>query len=148
MLQTSFLHTKSLSKAGTPFLNLSCVVFFFLFCFQGQQFILLFYFTAAGVKCIVVAVELLAVLHYSTDYNFIFFGIIEPILVSLEWSCIHVYARGCKQCCKLHYCLLRISIKPRLPFSICNVFFVANGQHFIFNYNNHSEECGVCFVLI
>ena len=31
-----------------------------------------------------------------------------------KWSSAHVYARGRKQCCKLHYCL---SIKPRLPFS-------------------------------
>ena len=35
----------------------------------------------------------------------------------LKWSSAHVYARGRKQWCKLHYCLWRVSIKPRLPFS-------------------------------
>ena len=41
---------------------------------------------------------------------------------------VHVYARGHKQCCKLHYCLCRVSIKPRLPFSICNVFFISKSN--------------------
>ena len=45
------------------------------------------------------------VLHHSTDYIFIYFGIIEPIVVSLKWSSVHVYVWGRKQCCKLHYCL-------------------------------------------
>ena len=37
----------------------------------------------------------------------------------------HVCARGRKQCCKLHYCLWRVSLKLSLPFCICNVFFVS-----------------------
>ena len=47
-----------------------------------------------------------------------------------KWSSAHVYARGRKQCCKLYYCLWRVSIKPRLPFSICNVNFVSKGNLF------------------
>ena len=41
-----------------------------------------------------------------------------------RWSSAHVYARGRKQCCKFHYCLWRVSIKPRLPFSsvVCSLF--------------------------
>ena len=34
-----------------------------------------------------------------------------------KWNCAYVYARGRKQCCKPHYCLCRVSMKPRLPFS-------------------------------
>ena len=38
----------------------------------------------AGAKCRVAAVKRLPVLHYSADYTFIYFGIIEPILVTLK----------------------------------------------------------------
>ena len=37
-----------------------------------------------------------------------------------------------KHCCTLHYCLWRVSIKPRLPFSICSVFFVSKANLFYF----------------
>ena len=47
------------------------------------------------------------------DYIWISFEIVGPIVVGV--------LLGRKQCCKRHYCLWRISIKPRLPFSICNV---------------------------
>ena len=46
--------------------------------------LLLFYYTAAGVKCHVAAVKRLRVLHHSADYIFIFFGITGPIVVSLK----------------------------------------------------------------
>ena len=49
-----------------------------------------------------------------------------------KWRSAHVYAGECKQCCKLHYCLWRVSIKPGLPFSICNLFFVSKGNLFYF----------------
>ena len=51
------------------------------------------------------AVERLPVPHYSANYIFISLGIIGPIVLYLKWSSVHVYARGRKQCCKLHYCL-------------------------------------------
>ena len=51
-------------------------------------------------------------------------------LLSLFWclwkqSSAYIYTRGRKQCCELHNCLWRISIKPTFIFSICNVFFVS-----------------------
>ena len=36
-----------------------------------------------------------------------------------------MYTLGRKQCCKLHYTFLKVSIKLRLPFSNPNVFFVS-----------------------
>ena len=45
---------------------------------------LLFYFTAAGVKCCVAAVKRLPVLHHSADYIFVSIWIIETILVTLK----------------------------------------------------------------
>ena len=51
-----------------------------------------------------------------------------PLLYLWKWSSAYVYARGRKQCCTPYYCLWRISIKPRLPFSICNVFFVSKSN--------------------
>ena len=44
-------------------------------------------------------------------------GSLGPLWSLWKWSSAHVYARGRKQCCKLHYCLWRVSIKPRLPCS-------------------------------
>ena len=44
----------------------------------------LFYFTAACVKCHEAVVKRLFVVHQSADYIFIFFGITEHILVALE----------------------------------------------------------------
>ena len=75
MLQTSLLLMKSLSKTETPILNLQCVL-----CFQRQLFRFLFYLTSAGVS----AVERLPVLHHRADYILISFGIIGPIVVSLN----------------------------------------------------------------
>ena len=45
---------------------------------------LLFNFTAADAKCRVSAVKRFLVLHHRTDYTFISFGIIEPILITLK----------------------------------------------------------------
>ena len=59
-------------------------------------------------------------------------GSLVPLWSLWKWSSAHVYARGRKPCCKLHYCLSRLSIKARLPFSICNVFFVSKGNLFYF----------------
>ena len=59
-------------------------VYVCVLCFQRQPFIFSFYFTVAGVESRVAAVKLLLVLHYRTDYIFISFGIIAPILVTLK----------------------------------------------------------------
>ena len=40
------------------------------------------------------------------------------------WSSAHVYARGRKQCCKIHYCLWRVSIKPKLPITKTRLYNV------------------------
>ena len=79
-------------------------------------------------KIRVAAVERLRVFHQSADYIFISFGIIEPIVASLKRSSAHVNASGRKQFCKLHYCFWRVSKNPKLPFSICNMFFVSKGN--------------------
>ena len=72
------------------------------------------------------------VLHHNADHIFISFGIIGPIVISLKMEFCYVFARGRRQCCKLHYCLCRVSIKQRLPFSICYVFLVSKGNLFYF----------------
>ena len=64
-----------------------------------------------------VAVERLSILYHSADYISFPLGSLGPLWNFWIWCSAHVYARGRKQCCKLHYCLWRISIKPRLPFS-------------------------------
>ena len=94
-------------KPGLPFSNPYCIL-----CFQRQSFWRLFYYTVAGVS--VAASERLLV-HHQCRLYFISFGIIGPMVVYLKIA--HVYARGRKQCCKLHYCLWRDSIKPSLTFS-------------------------------
>ena len=49
---------------------------------------------------------------------FISFGIIWFIVVYLKNGVLLIlYARGHKQCCKLHYCLWRVSIVLRIPCS-------------------------------
>ena len=68
---------------------------------------------AAGVA----AVERLPVLYHSVDYISFPLGSLGPLWYIWKWSSAHVYARGRKQCCKLHFCLWRVSIKTRLPFS-------------------------------
>ena len=73
------------------------------------------------------AVERLPVLHHSADYITLPLRSLGPSWYLWKWG--YVYARGCrKQCCKLHYCLWRVSVKQRLPFS--SVFFVFKGNLF------------------
>ena len=57
-------------------------------------------------------------------FYYYFFGIIGPLWNLWRWSSVQVYARGRKQCCKLHYCLWRVSINPRLPFSLSVMCFL------------------------
>ena len=68
---------KRLNKTASP-------IFLCALGFQRQPFRLLFYFTAAGVKCCLAFVTCLPVLHHSADYIFISFWITEPILVALK----------------------------------------------------------------
>ena len=77
----------------------------------------LFYYTAAGVRCRVAAVERLAILHHSADYISFPLGSLGPLWYLWKWSSAHVYARGSKLCCKLLYCIWRVSVKPGLTFS-------------------------------
>ena len=62
------------------------------------------------------------------------------------FSVAYVYARGRKQCRKFHYCLRRVSIKPRLPFSIWNVFFVSKGNLLDFYFLCCSASLFVCLI--
>ena len=55
--------------------------------------------------------------YHSADYVSFPLGSLDPLWYIWKWSSAHVYARGRKQCCKFHYCLWRVSIKPSLPFS-------------------------------
>ena len=74
---------------------------------------------------------------------FLFYlGPFGPFWYLWKWSAAHVYARGRKQCCKLRYCLWRVSIKPRLPFSVSNVFFVSKGSrlYFYFEFLEFSSD--------
>ena len=72
-------------------------------------------YTAAGISAVWRPYD---VSPYFTIVQIIFpLGSLDPLWYIWKWSSAHVYARGCKQCCKLHYYLWRISIKPRLPFS-------------------------------
>ena len=57
------------------------------------------------------------VLYYSADYISFPLGSLGPLWSLWKWSSAHVYARRRKQYCKLHYCLWRVSIKPRLRLS-------------------------------
>ena len=43
--------------------------------------------------------------HHSADYISFPLGSLGPLWYIWKWSSAHVYARGRKQCCKLHYCL-------------------------------------------
>ena len=64
-----------------------------------------------------------------------------------KWCSAHVYARGHKHCCKRHLCLWRVSVKPRLQFSTCNVFFASKGN--LFDYyliTNHVTEMSPCIM--
>ena len=68
---------------------------------------------------------------YFTIVQIIFFsfiGSLGPWWYLWKCSSAHLYANGRNQCCKIHYCFWRGSIKLRLPFSICNVFFVSKGD--------------------
>ena len=66
------------------FVLVSNIILLCVLCFQGQQFRFLVYFTSAFVKCCVVAVKRLSVLHHIAEYIFISFWIIEFILVTLK----------------------------------------------------------------
>ena len=68
------------------------------------------------------------VLHNSSDYISFPLGSPSTLWYLWKWSSAHVYARWHKQCCEFHYCLWRVAIKPRLPLSICNVFFVSKSN--------------------
>ena len=60
---------------------------------------------------------------YFLFYEFLIFpvsfplGSLDPMWIIWKWSSVHVCARVRRQCCNLHYCLWRVSIKPRLSFS-------------------------------
>ena len=71
----------------------------------------------------------------SAEYIFISLWDYQAHCAISENAVILMYtARGRKQYCKLLYCYRRVSIKPRLPFSVCNVFFVSKGNLFYFNF--------------
>ena len=84
---------------------LPCVLFF-----QMQPFIFLFYFTATEVKCRVVIVKRLPILHHSADYIYLFTlfvcvcvgggggAIIEPILVTLKMNTTYAVIRDVYVC--------------------------------------------------
>ena len=57
------------------------------------------------------------VLYHTADYILFPLGSLGPLWYLWKWRSARVNARGRKQCCKLHYCLWRVSIKPRLSFS-------------------------------
>ena len=67
-------------------------------------------------------------LNYSwlNDFN----DSLGPLWYIWKWSSAYVYARGCKQCCNLHYRLWRVSINRDSHFLICSVFFVSKGNLF------------------
>ena len=111
---------KSLNKTGT-------LIFYLLFISNGN--LLDFYFTV--LQLVLVRVAAVERLPYFTIVQIIFsfpLGSLVPLLYLWKWIYAHAYTRGRKECCKLHYCLWRVSIKPRLPFSICIVFFVSKGN--------------------
>ena len=70
------------------------------------------------------AVERLPVLHHNVDYVFISFGIIGPlkngVLLLYRLKGVRGVAKFITAC--------EESMKPRLPFSISNVFFVSKGN--------------------
>ena len=68
--------------------------------------------------------------HRNADYISFPLGSLGPLWDLWKWNSAHVYARGRKQCCKLHYCLWNVSIKPRLPFS--NVMYSSFPKEFFF----------------
>ena len=77
------MYMKMLNKTKSP-MSFFCVcvcvcvcVLFFLF--PKTPFRFLFYFTAAGVKCCVVSLKRLTVLHQNANYIFIFLGSLRPV---------------------------------------------------------------------
>ena len=77
-------------------------------------------------------------------------GLLGPLWFIWKWSSAHVYARGRKPYCKLHYCLWKVSIKPKLPFSILNVFSVSKGNLINFCWKHQLyifPIIGLCFLL-
>ena len=71
------------------------------------------------------AVERLPVHHHSADYISFPLGSLGPLWYIWKWSSAHVYSRGRKQCCKLYYCLWRVS-----HFLIRSVFLVSKDNLF------------------
>ena len=78
---------------------------------------------------------------HSADYISFPLGSLGSLWYLWKWSSAHVYASVRKQCCQIHYCLWRVSIKPRLAFCfereffdviyvIRSVFFVSKGNRF------------------
>ena len=78
--QNLFLWKKRNKNYFSYFFPGNRLFFYVLFVFKGYLLKVLFEYTAAGVKCRVAAVKRLLILHYSADYIFIFFVIIEPTL--------------------------------------------------------------------
>ena len=75
--------------------------------------------------------------HHSA--NFISFSLesLGPLWYIWKRSSAHVYARGRKQFCKLHYCLWRVSIKRDSHFLLRSVFFVSKGNLFGVYFTDH-----------
>ena len=75
--------------------------------FQRQTFRFLFYFSAAGVECLVVAVNCVPILHHSSDYIFVSFGLWSPFWLLWKLNTAWASARGQMQPHKLHCCIWR-----------------------------------------
>ena len=92
-------------------------------CFQ-RQFLTFILLHCSWCLCRVTVVERLLVLYHSADYISFPLELLGPLWNLWKWSSAHVYARGRKQCCILHYCLRSVSIKPTPIFLsvVCSPF--------------------------
>ena len=104
--RNSLINALTLSTLGKIFSRWHFEIFFLFFFFWEKRF------------------------YHSADYISFPLGSLGPLWNLWKWSSAHVYARGRKQCCNFHCCLWRVSIKPRLHFLICSVFFVSKGNLF------------------
>ena len=100
-------------------------------------FVRLFDLRLFGFVCFIFLFPLVSVkdcglwLWHSLDFSLTLFRISHlPLWYIWKWRSAHIYARGRRQSCKLHYCLWRVSIKPRLTFSNRSMFFVSKGNFF------------------
>ena len=102
----------SLNKTETPFFLIRSVFFV-------SKAIVLKYISlhCSWCYCRVAVAERLPVHHHSADHIPLPLGSLGLLWFIWKWNSAHVNASGRKQCCKLHYCLWRVSIKPRLTFS-------------------------------